>query len=153
MGGGAPRRRQEARQEPLLKRPAELLLLKSVRPSQQTNSTRARLDSSKLTNTLQIFDPPEWEKLLLKYIVPKLGETLRDEFKVNPQKQDMDPLNWVLVWWPVIGSTVMSQLLETEFFPKWLETVHKWLIAPNASFEGSSPSRSRRWLCLVHGDR
>ena len=32
--------------------PADLLLLKSLRPSQQTNSARARLDSSKLTNTL-----------------------------------------------------------------------------------------------------
>ena len=77
--------------------PAELLLLKSVPLSQQTNSARASLDSSKLTNTLQAFDPSEWENLLLKYIVPKLGETLRDKFKVNPRKQDMDPLNWVLV--------------------------------------------------------
>ena len=82
----------------------------SVRPSQQTNSARARLDSSRLTNTLQVFDPPEWENLLLKYIVAKLGETLRDELKVNPRKQDMDA-------------------------PKWLDTLHKWLTAPNASFE------------------
>lgn len=84
---------------------------------------------------LQVFDPPEWENLLLKYIVPKLGETLRDDFKVNPRKQDMDPLNWVLAWSSIVAPTVMSQLLETEFFPKWLETLYKWLIAPNASFE------------------
>jgi len=47
----------------------------------------------------------------------------------------MDPLNWVLAWSSVVSPTVMSQLLETGFFPKWLETLHKWLIAPNASFE------------------
>ena len=108
--------------------PASLLLWKSVRPSQHTSSPHARLDSSKLTNTLQVFDPPEWENLLGKYIVPKLGETLRDELKINLRKQDMDPLNWVLAWSSVMGASVMSQLLETEFFPKWLT-------APNASFE------------------
>ena len=115
--------------------PASLLLWKSVRPSQHTSSARARLDWSKLTNTLEVFDPPEWENLLVKYIVPKLGETLRDELKINPQKQDMDPLNWILAWSSVIGATVMSQLLKTEFFPKWLETLHMWLTARNASFE------------------
>ena len=73
--------------------------------------------------------------MLLKYIVPKLGETLRDELKINPRKQDMDALNWALAWSSVIGPTVMSQLLETEFFPKRLDTLHKWPTAPNASFE------------------
>ena len=43
----------------------------------------------------------------------------------------MDPLNWS----SVIAPNVMSQFLEMEFFPKWLETLCKWLIVSNPSFD------------------
>lgn len=71
----------------------------------------------------------------MKYIVPKLGATLREDFRVNPAQQDLKPLQDVLAWAEIIRSSVFSQLLETEFFPKWLNTLHQWLVHPNASFE------------------
>lgn len=85
----------------------------------------------------QIFDASQWEDLVLKYIVPKLGATLREDFRINPRNQNMDPLNWVLEWFTqgVIRGSIMGQLMAKEFFPKWLETLHRWLITPKASYE------------------
>jgi tuftelin-interacting protein 11 len=73
--------------------------------------------------------------MLLKYVVPKLGSLLRDEFRVNPRNQDMEPLKNVLAWSTLLRGSVFVQLLETEFFPKWLDVLHIWLIQPKVSFE------------------
>jgi tuftelin-interacting protein 11 len=73
--------------------------------------------------------------MLLKYVIPKLGATLRDDFRVNPRDQKMQPLEHVLQWSDIIRSSIFSQILETEFFPKWLDVLHVWLIQPKVSFE------------------
>ncbi|RDB23676.1 hypothetical protein Hypma_009153 [Hypsizygus marmoreus] len=83
----------------------------------------------------EVFDTGEWDSMLLKYIVPKLGATLRDDFRVNPRDQKMEPLQAVLQWSEIIRPSVFSQILETEFFPKWLDVLHIWLIQPRVSFE------------------
>ena len=72
---------------------------------------------------------------MLKYVLPKLGAMLREDFQVNPRNQDMTPLERLLPWHPILHPSMFSQLLETEFFPKWLDVLHIWLIQPNASFE------------------
>ncbi|KAF9240731.1 TFP11-domain-containing protein [Melanogaster broomeanus] len=83
-----------------------------------------------------VFDSANWDSLLLKYIVPKLASHLRDEFRVNPRAQDMEPLTQVaLPWSSLLRGSVMSQLLETEFFPKWLDVLYIWLVQPRVSFE------------------
>ena len=73
--------------------------------------------------------------MLLKYIVPKLGSVLRDDFRINPRDQKMLPLEHVLQWRGIVRPSVFSQILETEFFPKWLDVLHLWLIQPTVSFE------------------
>lgn len=83
----------------------------------------------------QVHSSSEWDSLLLKYVVPKLGATLREDFQVNPAQQDLKPLQDVLAWAGIIRSSIFSQLLETGFFPKWLSTLHQWLVHPKASFE------------------
>ncbi|KAG2136164.1 TFP11-domain-containing protein [Suillus cothurnatus] len=83
----------------------------------------------------EVFDKGEWDAMLLKYVVPKLGSLLRDEFRVNPRNQDMEPLKHVLAWSTLLRGNVFIQLLETEFFPKWLDVLHIWLIQPKVSFE------------------
>lgn len=80
-----------------------------------------------------VFGSEHWTPMLLKYIVPKLGITLREDFKVNPRKQDMTPLQIVLNWATVLNPSIMSQLLETEFFPKWLDVLYIWLIQPKVN--------------------
>jgi len=47
----------------------------------------------------------------------------------------MEPFNRVLLWSPLIRSSIFSQILETEFFVKWLDVLHLWLIQPRVSFE------------------
>lgn len=73
--------------------------------------------------------------MLLKYIVPKLGALLRNEFRIDPRKQDMEPLQRVLLWSTVLRPSIFSQIIEMEFFPKWLDILHIWLIQPKVSFE------------------
>lgn len=83
-----------------------------------------------------VFDGTEWDNLLLKYVVPKLASHLREEFRVNPRAQEMRPLTQVVLpWSPLLRGSVMSQLLEAEFFPKWLDVLYIWLIQPRVSFE------------------
>lgn len=84
---------------------------------------------------MQVFGRQNWEDLLLKYVVPKLGACLRDDLKINPRSQDMQPLTLVLAWAEVLRASVMSQLLEMEFFPKWLGILHLWLVQPNPNFD------------------
>ncbi|CCM06199.1 uncharacterized protein FIBRA_08442 [Fibroporia radiculosa] len=82
-----------------------------------------------------VFDAGDWDTMLLKYVVPKLGSRLRGDFRVNPRSQDMKPLQDVLLWEDLLRPTILSQLLETEFFPKWLDVLHIWLIQPAPNFE------------------
>ena len=83
----------------------------------------------------QVFGAGDWDTMLLKYVVPKLGARLRDDFRINPRKQDMEPLKDVLLWDHILRPSVFSQLIEKEFFPKWLDVLHVWLIQPKPSFE------------------
>jgi len=72
---------------------------------------------------------------LLKHVVPKLASALRDDLKINPRKQDMEPISSVLGWFQHIKRSVFAQILETEFFPKWLSILHVWLIQPNVNYD------------------
>lgn len=83
---------------------------------------------------LQVFNTADWDAMLLKYVVPKLGALLRNDFRVDPRKQDMEPLLKVFAWSSIIRPSIFSQLIETEFFPKWLDILHIWLIQPKVSF-------------------
>lgn len=82
----------------------------------------------------EVFDAGEWDSMLLKYVVPKLGVTLRDDFRINPRQQDLKPLHAVFAWFPLIRPAIMAQLISAAFFPKWLDVMHVWLIQPKVSF-------------------
>ena len=84
---------------------------------------------------VQVFNARDWEDMHLKYIVPKLGALLRDEFQINPRNQQLDPLKNVLAWSGILRQSITGQLLETGFFPKWLDVLHIWLIQPTANFD------------------
>lgn len=83
--------------------------------------------------------------MLLKYIVPKLGATLHDDFRVNPRNQNMEPLQCVLQWCDIIRESIFGQLLEVEFFPKWLDVLHIWLIQPNVNYEEVAQWYEKVW--------
>ncbi|KAH9000090.1 TFP11-domain-containing protein [Lactarius akahatsu] len=77
----------------------------------------------------EVFSVGDWDTMMLKYIVPKLGATLREEFRVNPRSQDMAPLERLL------RGSIFASLLAAEFLPKWLDVLHVWLVQPRPNFD------------------
>ncbi|KAF9563910.1 TFP11-domain-containing protein [Agrocybe pediades] len=82
-----------------------------------------------------VFDANDWDAMILKYAVPKLGATLRDDFHINPRDQKIEALERMFAWNGLIRTSIFAQILETGFFPKWLDVLHIWLIQPRVSFE------------------
>lgn len=56
----------------------------------------------------------------------------------------MEPLERIKPWVTIVEPSIYSQLLELEFFPKWLNTLHMWLTQPKADFDEVA-----QWL-VVH---
>ncbi|GAA6011278.1 hypothetical protein JCM10207_008285 [Rhodosporidiobolus poonsookiae] len=80
----------------------------------------------------EAFSRTDWDTLLLKHVLPSLGSLLRSSFTVNPRQQDLAPLDAVLAWKGLLRGSMLSQVLEAEFFPKWGEALYLWLTAePN----------------------
>ncbi|OCF31369.1 tuftelin-interacting protein 11 [Kwoniella heveanensis BCC8398] len=78
-----------------------------------------------------VYSSSEWDKLIIQFVLPKLGVCLRDDFAINPRKQDMVPLqDWIMPWHALLRSSMFSHLLEVEFFPKWLDILYIWLVQP-----------------------
>jgi tuftelin-interacting protein 11 len=70
--------------------------------------------------------------ILRHHLLPRLAKYLRNRLEINPQEQDLAPLEVVLKWKDFFNPHVMGELLVAEFFPKWHEVLHIWLISdPN----------------------
>ncbi|PWN23283.1 TFP11-domain-containing protein [Microstroma glucosiphilum] len=98
-------------------------LLKSWRPKDEAVPQH-------LERWKEFFPKSEWDSMFLTQIVPKLASYLGSRFSVNPRAQDMAPLEKILAWRELLRRSVLSRLLEGEFFPKWLTTLHAWLVQP-----------------------
>ena len=83
---------------------------------------------------IKAFTTADWDSLILKHVLPQLGSTLRDAFVVDPGQQDNKPLEAVLAWSPLLRSSMLSQLIEGGFFPKWLDALYIWLTSDHADF-------------------
>lgn len=77
----------------------------------------------------------EWDNLTLQHVVPQLSAYLRENFSVNPRQQDLTPLLLVLSCRPLLRSSILSQILEAEFFPKFLDALYTWLVSPSVNYE------------------
>lgn len=69
----------------------------------------------------------EFDLCLRNHLLPRLARHLREHFTVNPQDQDLTPLEDVLRWQDFFQSNVLGLLLVAEFFPKWHEILYIWL--------------------------
>lgn len=79
----------------------------------------------------EVWDSGSMERLLVACIVPKLIGALR-QLVINPLQQDPRPFQWVTAWADLLPAHHLAQMFESEFFPKWLVTLHAWLMGrPN----------------------
>ncbi|KAI9252420.1 GC-rich sequence DNA-binding factor-like protein-domain-containing protein [Phascolomyces articulosus] len=75
----------------------------------------------------EVWTRQQMESFINKSVLPKLTRIMRDEFIVNPREQQLDPLIWCMAWKDIISEPILSQLIENEFFTKWLDVLYKWL--------------------------
>lgn len=68
-----------------------------------------------------------FDQALQTHLLPRLARHLRDRFEVNPQDQDLAPLEHVLQWKDQFAPKVLALLLVAEFFPKWHRILYIWL--------------------------
>lgn len=114
--------------------PQGLEVWKDVRPFLSFQFSFVGVDADEI-DTFQAFTRSDWDTLLLQHVLPSLGTLLRDKLVINPRAQDLQPLESVLAWQPLLRSTMLSQLIESEFFPKWGEALWVWLKSDGVNLE------------------
>ena len=84
----------------------------------------------------EVFGKGVLEDLLLKHILPKLALEIRENFVVDPSDQKLQVLtDVVLPWRKYFRDSTWGQLLESEFFSKWLSMLHLWLTSEGVNLE------------------
>jgi tuftelin-interacting protein 11 len=79
-----------------------------------------------LTPWISVFSKGATDTFLLKNIVPKLQQAMQ-ELVINPLHQVLDPWNWVMEWLELVPLKSIVNIVETMFFPKWLQFLAAWL--------------------------
>jgi tuftelin-interacting protein 11 len=64
---------------------------------------------------------------MCRSIMPKLDIVLNEELVINPNRQAIEPFQWVMSWFELMPIDNFISLLERSFFPKWLQALHLWL--------------------------
>lgn len=90
---------------------------------------------SELLKWRDVFRSSEWNSMLLHHVVDKLSAHLDSHLHIDPRSQDMRPLDDVLSWKTLLGSKILSKLLLARFVPKWIKTLHAWLVSPSSNLE------------------
>jgi tuftelin-interacting protein 11 len=82
----------------------------------------------------RVFEPRDWDALLVRGVVPKLAAALAG-LVVDPAAQDLEPLRWVLAWDGLVPGERLAALFEQLFFPQWTAVLRRWLSAPSPDFD------------------
>ncbi|RDW57054.1 putative G-patch domain protein (TFIP11) [Aspergillus mulundensis] len=69
----------------------------------------------------------EFEICLRNHLLPRLAAHLRTDFDVNPQDQDLTPVENIFKWKDWFKPNVLGLLFVAEFFPKFHQILYVWL--------------------------
>jgi len=83
---------------------------------------------------LRVFERRSWESLIDRMILPKLMYALRD-FEVNPKKQKVDPVRWLIDWTDYLSQDNLVNILENNVLRKIVEVGMEWIMSPNSKIE------------------
>jgi len=84
----------------------------------------------------ELFGRGALEDILLKTILPKLALELRENLEIDPADQQLDVLlERVMVWRPYFRGSTWGQLLQSEFFSKWVGLLYLWLTSEMVDME------------------
>eukprot|EP00026_Physarum_polycephalum_P001790 Phypoly_transcript_01793.p1 GENE.Phypoly_transcript_01793~~Phypoly_transcript_01793.p1 ORF type:complete len:830 (+),score=216.17 Phypoly_transcript_01793:123-2612(+) len=75
---------------------------------------------------INVFDQASMEALLVRAVMPKLIMALR-EFVINPLQQEIVTFENVMLWADMIPLHHFVQMLDSEFFLKWINVLYAWL--------------------------
>lgn len=78
-----------------------------------------------------VFDPPSFDAIMHRQIMPKLRFALRN-LEVDPRQQSTEPIQWLFRWRELIGDDEAAKVIAEELMPRWLKVLHHWLVhSPN----------------------
>lgn len=83
---------------------------------------------------LRYFERSSWEGLMLRCILPKLVYAL-EGFTVNPKKQVIEPVQWLLKWSEFIGEDLLADILEKYIMNKLEEVGQEWIASHGSTRE------------------
>lgn len=80
----------------------------------------------------KVFDPSNWDPLVEKVCV-RLERSIQAT-EVNPNGQDVRPIEDLKVWLGTLPLARLENVLEASFFPLWHEALRKWLRVPECDY-------------------
>lgn len=99
----------------------------------------------------ELLGPSVMETLLIRHLLPRLALLLRTELTINPAEQDLAPLDALWLWKGGFRASTLAQLLQSEMFPKWHNTLHMWLTTEGVILREVS-AWYRYWQELIPAD-
>lgn len=76
----------------------------------------------------------ELPNMLIRYLLPRFRLHL-SEFAVDPSDQDLTLLEDFLQWAPFFSLSTVAEVIRSEFFPKWHQTLYMWLTSSGVSYD------------------
>lgn len=73
-----------------------------------------------------IFSQTTWDSFMITNILPKLTLAL-ENFTIDRRMQNIEPWKWVMKWEELIPNSYFINLIDSAFFPKWLQELSNWL--------------------------
>jgi tuftelin-interacting protein 11 len=74
-----------------------------------------------------VFNKNTWDLFVCKNILPKLETVINSEMIINPGEQNVEEWTWISSWQDIIPMASFVDLIEKNFFSKWLKVLCAWL--------------------------